>query len=44
MLGWRNWVGKHSLAFWNMVSLCLMWTIWGERNQHTFEDVECMRS
>jgi hypothetical protein len=24
LCGWRNWVGKHSLDIWNMVSMCLM--------------------
>jgi hypothetical protein len=36
---WWNGLGRHSSAIWNMVPICLMWTIWKERNQHTFEDV-----
>ena len=28
-----------SSVIWNMVPICLMWTIWKERNQRTFEDV-----
>ena len=36
--GWRNWFGKHYLEVWNLVPLCLMWTIWGEQNQRIFED------
>ena len=33
LFGWRNWVGKHSLDIWNLVPLCLMWTIWHEWNR-----------
>ena len=33
MFGRRNWVGKHTSAIWNMVPLCLMWTIWRGRNR-----------
>ena len=40
MLGWRNWLGKHSSNIWNLVPLCLLWCIWRECNCHTFEDVE----
>ena len=36
---WWNGLGRHSSAIWNMVPICLMWTIWKERNQRTFEDV-----
>jgi hypothetical protein len=25
---------------WNLVPLCLMWTVWREGNRHTFEDEE----
>jgi hypothetical protein len=39
-LGWRNWFGKHSSVVWNLVPLCLMWTIWWERNQRIFDDKE----
>ena len=28
LFSWRNWFGKHSFADWNLVPLCLMWTIW----------------
>ncbi len=38
LFGWRNWFGKHYLEVWNLVPLCLMWTIWGEQNQRIFED------
>ena len=35
---WRNWFGKHDSRVWNLVPLCLMWTLWTERNSRTFED------
>ena len=35
---WRNWFGKHESGVWNLVPLCLMWTIWKERNSQIFED------
>ena len=38
--GWRNWFGKHSLAVWNLVPSCVMWYLWRERNNRTFEDVK----
>ena len=34
-----NGLGRHSSDIWNLAPLCLMWIIWKERNQHTFEDV-----
>ena len=37
---WWNWLGKHSSYIWNLVSLCLMWCIWKERNRRTFEDLD----
>ena len=37
LCGWRC----RGLNIWNLVPVCLMWTIWTERDQHTFEDVEC---
>ncbi len=40
LFGWRNWFGKHSSEVWNLVPLCLIWTVWHERNKHTFEDTE----
>jgi hypothetical protein len=36
---WWNGLGRHSSDIWNVVPTCLMWTIWKERNQRTFEDV-----
>ena len=36
--GWYNYFGKHNSSVWNLVPLCLMWTIWRERNNRTFED------
>uniref|UniRef100_A0A2N9FC99 Reverse transcriptase domain-containing protein n=1 Tax=Fagus sylvatica TaxID=28930 RepID=A0A2N9FC99_FAGSY len=40
LFGWRNWFGKRSSGIWNLIPSCLMWTIWRERNNRTFEDVE----
>ena len=37
---WRNWFGKHSSAVWNLVPSCVMWSLWRERNNRTFEDLE----
>ena len=39
IFGWRNWLGKHSSNIWNMVLACLMWLIWQECNNHTFDIV-----
>ena len=38
--GWRNWFGKHYSEVWNLVPACVMWSLWRERNNRTFEDVE----
>jgi hypothetical protein len=38
--GWRNWFGKHYSEVWNLVPHCVIWSIWRERNSHTFEDLE----
>ena len=35
---WCSWLGKHSSNIWNLVPGCLLWTIWSERNQRSFED------
>ena len=40
LFGWRNWFGKYSLDIWNLVPLCLMWTLWQEWNGRTFEDLD----
>ena len=40
LFSWWNWFGKHSSYIWNLVSLCLMWCIWKERNRRTFEDLD----
>ena len=29
---WYQWFGKHNSDIWNLVSVCLMWNIWAERN------------
>ena len=36
--GWYHWLGKHNSNIWNLVLGCLMWTIWTERNQRSFEN------
>ena len=35
---WYHWLGKHSSDIWDLVPGCLMWTIWAEWNQQSFED------
>jgi hypothetical protein len=40
LFGWRKWFGKNFSAVWNLVPLCLMWTIWQERNRRIFEDLK----
>ena len=40
LYGWRNWFGKQSLGVWNLVPLCLLWTVWRERIRCNFEDLE----
>ena len=32
-------MGKHLSQIWNLVPLCIVWCIWKERNQWTFEDL-----
>ncbi len=38
--GWWNLFGRHSSDIRNLVPLCLMWTIWKERNSRTLKDKE----
>jgi DNA segregation ATPase FtsK/SpoIIIE-like protein len=40
LFGWRNCLGRHQSNIWNLAPLCLMWTVWRERNSRTFEDVK----
>ena len=40
LFGWWNWLGKHSSQIWNLVPLCILWCIWVEGNQRTFEDLD----
>jgi hypothetical protein len=40
LFGWWNWLGKNSSVVWNLVPSCLMWTLWRERNNRTFENIE----
>ena len=44
LFSWWNGLGRHSSDIWNIVPVCLMWTIWKERNQHTFDDVSRLDS
>ena len=30
LFSWFHWLGKHSSDIWDLVSGCLMWTIWSE--------------
>lgn len=41
--GWKNWFGKHSSDIWNLVLLCLMWSIWREQNCYMFDDAKSTR-
>ena len=38
LFSWWNGLGCHPSDVWNLVPLCLMWTVWKERNSRTFED------
>uniref|UniRef100_A0A2N9GKS0 Rhodanese domain-containing protein n=1 Tax=Fagus sylvatica TaxID=28930 RepID=A0A2N9GKS0_FAGSY len=40
LFGWHNWFGKRSSAVWNLAPLCVMWSLWQERNRRIFEDLE----
>ena len=40
IFGWWNWLGKYSSQIWNLVPLCILWCIWKEWNQRTFEDLD----
>jgi hypothetical protein len=42
LFSWWDGLGHHSSNVWNLVPLCLMWTVWKERNSCTFEDVSSM--
>jgi hypothetical protein len=37
---WWNWFGRRSSGVWNLILSCLMWIIWRERNNRTFENKE----
>ena len=41
---WRNWFGKHSSNIMNFVPLCLMWLLWKEQINHTFEDTDSSKN
>ena len=38
--GWHNWFGRRSSVIWNLAPLCVMWSLWQERNRRIFEDKE----
>ena len=40
LFGWWNWFGRHHSHIWNLVPLCLMWTVWCERNSRMFDDMK----
>lgn len=44
LFGRWNWFSKHSSYVWDLVPLCLMRTVWRERNRHTFEKMESSRT
>ena len=38
---WQGSFGRHrNFPIWRAVPHCLMWCIWRERNEHSFEDCE----
>jgi hypothetical protein len=37
-------LGKHSSDIWNLVPICLLWTVWREPNRRMFEDLESSRT
>ena len=39
LVGWRNWLRKHSSNIWNLEPHCVMRIIWRERNSSIFEDL-----
>jgi hypothetical protein len=39
LFSWWNGLGRNSLDIWNIIPICLMWTIWKEHNQRTFQNV-----
>ena len=41
LLSWHeSFVGKKREKAWRAALLCLMWTIWKERNRRAFDDIE----
>ncbi|RVX21349.1 putative mitochondrial protein [Vitis vinifera] len=41
LLGWHgSFVGKKKEKAWRVAPLCLMWTIWKDRNRRAFDDIE----
>jgi len=41
MSGWGTLLGRGStIRIWKQVPLCVMWSLWCERNSRFFEDVE----
>ena len=41
LFGWHGaFVGKRREKAWRVVPICLMWTLWKERNERAFNDIE----
>ena len=40
LFGWWNWLRKHSSQIWNLVPLDILWCVWKEQNQRTFENLD----
>ena len=42
LIGWHSaFVSKRNEKAWRATPLCLMWTLWKERNERVFNDTEC---
>ena len=42
LASWKGRFGRHWIVdVWSALPLCIMWILWKERNNKTFEGVEC---